>query len=131
MRDFFNLSLPARLWSAMLLMWRSRRARAALNALDDRMLRDIGVSRHEIERLAEHEPVREATRLRALESCRQQAGRPETAACDAPAPASSTTENAGPGAAVIDLAGFRASTRRRAAPGFAAAPASAGRTRPH
>ena len=127
-----DLSLTAKLWSGMLRRWRSRRARAALSALDDGMLRDIGVCRHEIERLAEHEPAREATRLRALESCRQQAGRPEAAACDdAPAPASSTTENAGPGAAVIDLAGFRASTRRRAAAGFAAAPASAGRTRPH
>ena len=127
-----DLSLPAKLWSGMLRRWRSRRARAALNALDDRMLRDIGVSRHAIERLAEHETAREATRLRALESCRQQGGRPEEAACDdAPAPAPSTTENAGPGAAVIDLAGFRASTRRRAAAGFAAAPASAGRTRPH
>jgi uncharacterized protein YjiS (DUF1127 family) len=129
MRAFVNLSL---LWSGILPMWRGRRARAALSALDDRMLRDIGVSRHEIERLGEHEPAREATRLRALESCRQQAGRVETATRDGtPAPASGATENAGPGAAVIDLAGFRARTRRRAAPGFAAEPTSAGRSRPH
>jgi uncharacterized protein YjiS (DUF1127 family) len=129
MRAHINLSLP---WSGMLLMWRSRRARAALNALDDRMLRDIGLSRLEIERLAENEPAREAARLRALESCRRQAGRLETAACDgAPASASPTTESAAPGAAVIDLAAFRVRPRRGAATGFAAAPASAGASRPH
>jgi uncharacterized protein YjiS (DUF1127 family) len=42
-------SIPVGLWRAMLFKSESRRMRAAWEALDDRTLRDIGISRCEIE----------------------------------------------------------------------------------
>jgi uncharacterized protein YjiS (DUF1127 family) len=42
-------SLPATLWSRVLREREMRRARAALETLDDRTLNDVGLSRHEIE----------------------------------------------------------------------------------
>jgi uncharacterized protein YjiS (DUF1127 family) len=51
-------SLPATLWSRLLRARRVRKARADLKALDDRMLRDIGVSRLNIERVARQERCR-------------------------------------------------------------------------
>jgi uncharacterized protein YjiS (DUF1127 family) len=44
-------SMPAALWSALRRARESRRMRAAWNRIDDRTLADIGVSRHEIERI--------------------------------------------------------------------------------
>jgi uncharacterized protein YjiS (DUF1127 family) len=48
------MSIPAKLWSRLLRAGQIRRARAALEVLDDRMLNDIGVSRHEIEQVVRH-----------------------------------------------------------------------------
>jgi len=42
------LSGTAKLWSRMVVAHQNRRARDELAALDDRMLKDIGISRHEI-----------------------------------------------------------------------------------
>src|SRR5262249_31130877 len=64
------LSLPAGLWSAVLGRYRTRWARTALHALDDRMLKDIGISRHEIERVAEDGGPHELMRLRSLAAYR-------------------------------------------------------------
>ncbi|MGH6880526.1 MAG: DUF1127 domain-containing protein, partial [Hypericibacter sp.] len=43
-------SMPGRLWSSLVLGHQNRRAIADLSALDDRMLKDIGVSRGQIVR---------------------------------------------------------------------------------
>src|SRR5262249_60843871 len=45
--------------------WRTRRRRAALQALDDRMLRDIGVSRGDIEQVTADGTALELRRLQA------------------------------------------------------------------
>jgi len=71
--------IAAGLWSRLVRLRQARRARAALAALDDRMLKDIGVSRSEIEWVAEHGAARERARARSLESCRQHAQRSQTA----------------------------------------------------
>jgi hypothetical protein len=94
----------------MLRAHRARRARASLKALDDRFLRDIGVSRLDIERLARDGAAREKRRLQALASCRQQPGRVGAAThrgTAQPASRSGKTTNAGPAAAPIDLADIR------------------------
>jgi uncharacterized protein YjiS (DUF1127 family) len=46
--------------------WRARRKRAALQALDDRMLRDIGVSRGDIEQVTADGTALELRRSQAL-----------------------------------------------------------------
>src|SRR6185312_10238000 len=102
--------LPVRLWARLLRAYRARRARASLEALDDRILRDIGVSRHEMEQLASDGAAREQRRLQALASCRQQPGREGTATHRGKAPPESrsgNTTNAGPAAGPIDLADIR------------------------
>jgi uncharacterized protein YjiS (DUF1127 family) len=48
----------ATLWSRMLRKLRTRHAIAELAALDDRMLKDIGISRHEIKHVLGHRPGR-------------------------------------------------------------------------
>jgi len=60
--------------------WRARRKRAALRALDDRMLRDIGVRRGEIEWLAANGTAREQRRLQALALLRASPAPPSPAA---------------------------------------------------
>jgi uncharacterized protein YjiS (DUF1127 family) len=45
----------AKLWSRLLHEHESRQVRAALAALDDRTLKDIGISRYEIEEIGTHE----------------------------------------------------------------------------
>lgn len=102
--------LPVRLWARMLRAYRARRARASLEALDDRTLRDIGVSRREIEQLAREGAAREKRRLQALASCRQQPSRVGAATHRGTAPPASRsgkTTKAGPAAAPIDLADIR------------------------
>jgi uncharacterized protein YjiS (DUF1127 family) len=47
-------SLPARLWSKLLEANEQRRATAALEALDDRTLKDMGLSRNEIHHVVKH-----------------------------------------------------------------------------
>jgi uncharacterized protein YjiS (DUF1127 family) len=53
-RQAWIKSISGNLWSRMLRAHQTRRARAALEVLDDRMLKDIGVSRHEIEQVVRH-----------------------------------------------------------------------------
>jgi uncharacterized protein YjiS (DUF1127 family) len=48
-------SSPAKFWASMRREHERRQARAALAVLDDRMLKDIGVSRHEIDDFGTHE----------------------------------------------------------------------------
>jgi uncharacterized protein YjiS (DUF1127 family) len=45
------------LWSEMSRNWQDRRTRAAWEVLDDRTLRDIGISRYEIESFARFRPA--------------------------------------------------------------------------
>jgi uncharacterized protein YjiS (DUF1127 family) len=45
----------AKLWSRLLREHESRRVREALAALDDRTLKDIGISRHEIDDIGIYE----------------------------------------------------------------------------
>jgi hypothetical protein len=81
-----------------------------LEALDDRTLRDIGVSRREIEQLARDGAAREKGRLQALASCRQQPSRVGAATHRGTAPPdlrTGKTTNAGPVSAPIDLADIR------------------------
>jgi uncharacterized protein YjiS (DUF1127 family) len=47
-------SLPGRLWSRMLDAFERQRATRALEALDDRTLKDMGISRYEIDYLVRH-----------------------------------------------------------------------------
>ncbi|HXU59832.1 MAG TPA: DUF1127 domain-containing protein [Verrucomicrobiae bacterium] len=47
-------SLPARLWSKLVEAQEQRRATAALEALDDRTLKDMGLSRNEIHHAVKH-----------------------------------------------------------------------------
>ena len=47
-------SLPARLWSKLMEANEQRRATAALEALDDRTLKDMGLSRNEIHHVVKH-----------------------------------------------------------------------------
>jgi uncharacterized protein YjiS (DUF1127 family) len=47
-------SLPAKLWSKLLEANEQRRATAALEALDDRTLKDMGLSRNEIHHVVKH-----------------------------------------------------------------------------
>jgi uncharacterized protein YjiS (DUF1127 family) len=65
-------SVAAWLRSRMLGVRQSRRTRKALEALDDRLLKDVGIPRHEIVWVAGHEATREIMRLRSLASCRRQ-----------------------------------------------------------
>lgn len=65
-------SVAAWLRSRMLGVRQSRRTRKALEALDDRLLKDVGIPRHEIVWVAGHEAAREIMRLRSLASCRRQ-----------------------------------------------------------
>jgi uncharacterized protein YjiS (DUF1127 family) len=113
------ISIVAGLWSALVRLHRAKRARAALEALDDRMLKDIGVSRAEIEWVAEHGDARELLRVRSLEACRQQAQRSDASASGGAALA--PKENAGATSGLVDLAAFRASSRRAAATNAASA----------
>ena len=115
-RRAWSAAWPARLWSWVLRAYRARRARAALAALDDRMLRDIGVSRHEIEGVAGDGAARERRRLQSLASCRQQLSRPGT--CQ-------TRNDARPASTPIDLANIRARSRRGAVSESTADPAIA------
>jgi uncharacterized protein YjiS (DUF1127 family) len=101
------MSIGARLWSTMIRLRRTRRARAALAALDDRMLKDIGVSRSEIAWVAEQGDARELRRTRSLESCRRQSQRSDSSA---PEP----KEEAGTASTLIDLASIREARRTRA-----------------
>jgi uncharacterized protein YjiS (DUF1127 family) len=107
----WSKALLGKLWTRMLRAYRARRARASLEALDDRILRDIGVSCHEMEQLARDGAAREKRRLQALASCRQQSSRFGAAtqhrATARPAPRSGTTTTAGDVAAPIDLANRR------------------------
>ena len=111
------LSVAARVWSRLLRTRQAKRARAALHGLDDRMLKDIGVSRCEIAWVAEHGKPR-AGRTRAAASSRQQ-----------PAPAQlamgRSTEDADAASAPIDLASVRARLCRASAKGIANDTASA------
>jgi uncharacterized protein YjiS (DUF1127 family) len=120
----WRMALPGKLWSWMLRAYRARRARAALDALDDRMLRDIGVSRHEIEGVAGDGTARERRRSQALAACRQLPSRASTTTAH-PSSRSQTTNDAGPAATPIDLASIRASSRRSAVSGLTADPANA------
>lgn len=47
-------SIFSRLWTSLLRAREQRRARAALRSFDDRMLRDIGISRSEIEQIVRY-----------------------------------------------------------------------------
>jgi len=58
------------LWSRLRRVQQARRTRRSLHALDDQMLRDIGVARTAIEWVALHDAAREIVRTRALASCR-------------------------------------------------------------
>lgn len=107
------LLVAAKSWSWLLRARRTKRARAALHALDDRMLKDIGVSRSEIEWVAEHGALRAAMRLRSAAPPGQQ-----------PAPsglsiggeiARPPTKDADDPSAPIDLASVRARLRRASA----------------
>jgi hypothetical protein len=112
----------------MVRAYRTRRARAALEALDDRMLRDIGVSRHEIEGVAGDGTARERRRVQLLASCRKQPSRPNPStdgATAAPSSRSQTRNDAEPAATPIDLASIRARSRRGSDSEFAADPANA------
>jgi len=60
--------------------WRTRRRRAALQALDDRMLRDIGVSRGDIEQVTADGTALELRRLQALARLRASHAPPSPAA---------------------------------------------------
>ncbi|HTO81529.1 MAG TPA: DUF1127 domain-containing protein [Methylomirabilota bacterium] len=60
--------------------WRARHRRAALHALDDRMLRDIGVSRSDIEQVAADGTPQELRRLQALALLRASSAPPSPAA---------------------------------------------------
>lgn len=124
----WSTSWPARLWSWMLRAYQAKRARAALEALDDRMLRDIGVSRHEIEGVAGDGTSRERRRLQSLASCRQQPSRPSPSRGGGTAHPSSRSQaknDAGPASTPIDLASIRARSRRSTVSEFAADPANA------
>jgi uncharacterized protein YjiS (DUF1127 family) len=124
----WRTSWPARLWSRIVRAYRTRRSRAALEALDDRMLRDIGVSRHEIEGLAGDGTSRERRRLQSLASCRQQPSRrsPSTDGGTAHPSSRSHTKNDEEAASTpIDLASIRAKSRRGPVSEFAAEPANA------
>lgn len=68
-------SVAASLRSKLLRTRQSRRTKTALQALDDRMLKDVGIPRHEIVWVAGHEAAREIMRLRSLASCRRQPAR--------------------------------------------------------
>jgi uncharacterized protein YjiS (DUF1127 family) len=107
------MPIAAKLWSKLVRLQQARRARAALRALDDRMLKDIGVSRSEIEWVAERGAARELLRARSLESCRSQPQRSELSASGSAAPA--PNEAAGTASTLIDLAAIRARSRRATA----------------
>jgi uncharacterized protein YjiS (DUF1127 family) len=62
----------AALWSQLRQGRRMRRTKQTLQALDDQMLRDIGISRTAIEWVALHDAARELVRTRALASCRRE-----------------------------------------------------------
>ena len=47
-------SLPARLWSKLVEAHERRRSTAALEALDDRTLKDMGLTRNEIHHVVRH-----------------------------------------------------------------------------
>jgi uncharacterized protein YjiS (DUF1127 family) len=124
----WRVALPGKLWSWMLRAYRARRARAALEALDDRMLRDIGVSRHEIEGIAGDGTARQRRRLRSLASCRQQPNRPSPSTGGGtahPYSRSQTKNDAPPASAPIDLASMRAASRRGTVSGLTTDPANA------
>lgn len=61
----------ARLWSALRRAQQRRQTRRSLQALDDLMLKDIGISRSDIEWLSRHEAARERARTTALDACRR------------------------------------------------------------
>src|SRR5262249_46826109 len=65
------LSVAVKLRSRMLRARAGRRTRTALGALDDRMLKDVGIPRHEIVWVAGHDAAREIMRLRSVASCRR------------------------------------------------------------
>jgi uncharacterized protein YjiS (DUF1127 family) len=46
--------LIARLWSALCREWQTQRTIARLEALDDHMLKDIGIHRSQIQSVAKH-----------------------------------------------------------------------------
>ena len=53
-RQAWITAIPAGLFSRMLRRNRNRQAVAALRALDDRMLKDIGISRAQIDQVVQH-----------------------------------------------------------------------------
>jgi len=107
------LSAAAALWSRLLRIRRTKRARAALHALDDRMLKDIGVSRSEIEWVAEYGTLRAAMRARSPAPPGQQLA-PSEPSIDRGI-SGSPTEDVDDPSAPIDLASARARLRRTSA----------------
>ena len=81
------LSLAIRIRSRMRRVRESRRTRTALDALDDRMLKDVGIPRHEIVWVAGHDAAREIMRVRALASNRRRSR------CDPTSPRDLPTSN--------------------------------------
>ena len=69
-------SIAAKFWSRLRRAQKHRRTRQALQALDDQMLKDIGIGRSEIDWVAGHDAAREVMRMRALASCQQPGRQP-------------------------------------------------------
>lgn len=114
--------IAARLCSKVARLQQARQARAALRALDDGMLKDIGVSRSEIEWVARHGAARERRRARSLESCRRPPQRSDPSA-DSTTPA--REQEARSASTLVDLASIR-ETRRTQATNPVVTPAKAG-----